>query len=355
MKTMFLFYLCISLLDTMPKKVVIEMAKIDQVNVSEISDQITVVRLKNIELKNPGSEKIFLINEKIFIFQRYMEEGKFCSYVYRFDNDGNYKGKLDTKDPATNEELIILDMLYDDNSNFIFLVFSKGYGEFDLNGNRVSYNNYNWQDDNRAILTPFMFIFKGQLWFEEIARNKESKDIRLVHTDLSFQSKEILKRLKSYPSDYKGVLPSINLSSCNNELYVSFNTDNIIYSVNKGALSPVFKFEVKNRSASESAITLNQKMVGKYVKNGYWNNSIEYDFLYNTEINKSYNIKYLRDQDMVYVSGIKDDKYNTGYFKFNPTNQEDYIYFIKNPAQLKESILYDPKQSDPMLFLVKLK
>jgi hypothetical protein len=350
------FLILISLLQqTQTGKIVIDINKTDQLNLSEIAEKVSVIPLKISVFRNPDAAKVYLINEYIFILQRYQEEGTLCSDFSIFDLAGNIKRTLEVKDPESNELLIITDMQYDDTNKSIFLVFSSGYGICDNTGNLISYHKYNWANGDNYILTPFMFIFKEQLWFEEISRTNKAININLVHTDLNFQKKEIIKNLRSYPPDYKGVLPVLNLSARNNELYVSFKTDNLIYKVNEGALLPVYKFEVKDRSASKPEITPDQKMFGKYIINRYWYNFIEYDFIYNSESNESYNIKYLHNQDMVNISGIKDDKYNTGYFKFNPTNQKDYIYFLKNPTELKGSKLNDPKQSHPILFLVKLK
>ena len=314
----------------LPEKLFVDVSKTDQINASEIVDNIITVPLKDIDIKNIGAEKVFLINDYIFILQRFKEKEIYSSHVIMFDIKGNYKGKLETRDLSSKEQLNIIDMLYDDINNSILRVYSNGYGKFDSSGKLLSYNKYNWKEKGSNILTPFMFIFKGQIWFEEISKNNDAVSLKLIHANLNFQGKEIIKTLKSYPSTFTGVFPNLSLSSNKNELFVSFTTDNIIYKVDKGLLTPVFELEIKGGSKSVPDVMSKQELIGKYIKDGYWSSGIEYDFLYNTENRKSYNIKYNRNSDGVYISGITDDYYNTGYFKFNPTNRADYIYFIKN-------------------------
>lgn len=355
MKIFILIFLGISISEIVPEKIVIDLNRVDKLSLSEIEEKTTVVSLNDIEIKNPDAVKVFLIDENIFILQRYQEDGIHYSNVSRFDLSGNFKGLLETKDPASGESLNITDMYYNNADKSIFLIFQSGYGFFDKSGNYISYHKIKWQDSNNAILHPFMLIFNKQIWFEEISRSNRGINVNFVHTDLNFKSKETVKLLKSYKSDFTGILPKISLSSLNNELYVSFYSDNVIYRVTQKELTPVIRFEIKDPSLSKTEVVLSQQMVGRHVKNGYWINSTEYDFLYNTESKKSYNIKYLHNSDMVYTSGIKDDIYNTGYFKFNLTNSEDYIYFFKFPAELKSSKLNNPKQTNTILFLVKLK
>ncbi len=354
-KVLILVCLGISVFEILPESIVIDLNREDKLNLSDIEEKTTVVSLTDIEIKNPGAAKVFLIDENIFILQRFQEYGVHYSNVSRFDLSGNFKGLLVTKDPETGESLNITEMYYNNTDKSVFLVFSSGYGIYDKSGNFISYHKFKWANGDNYILASDMLIFKGQIWFEEITRNTKSINVNFVHADLHFQNKETVKQLASFNSDYKGELPSLYLSTQSNELYVSFQSDNVIYRVNQRELTPFIRFEFKDRSMIKSEITLNQKMVGKYVKNGYWHNFTEYDFLYDKENRKSYNIKYLHNSDMIFTSGITDDIYNTGYFKFNPTNREDYIYFLKNRAELKDSKLFDPKKSGQILFLVKLK
>jgi hypothetical protein len=352
MGPIFVFYFILSFWDTIPKKIIVDVERINQLNVLEIAGKITAIPLKNFEFRNPGAEKVFLIKDKIYILQRYREEDKYVSHVVIFDNQGNNKGMLETKDPTSDNLVNILDMHYDNINNIILLIYSTGYGKFDENGKMLSFNKYTWNSGSSSILIPTMFIFKSKIFFEKATRENDESDISLVSTDLSFRVEKAIS-LPSLKTKLPGIIPALKMSAYNGDLYISLAKENKVYKFTNGTLSPIMNIVIKGGVPANSEI--HSTFSGKYLKIGYWSNRIEHDFLYDIWRNIFYNLRYIHDQNMVYSSGIKDDYFNTGYLKFNPTNLDDCIYFLKTAGEIKGSKLYDPKQPNTILFLVKLK
>src|SRR5690606_30832087 len=114
-----------------------------------------------------------------------------------------------------------------------------------------------------------------------------------------------------------------HFSTQKDKLFVSFGTDHTIYEVNKEKLTPVCSDEFTNLPKSDINLELTQSIIGKYIQNSYWLNWISYDHLINSETGKSFNIKYQYEK-YKFVCGVRDDLNNTGFFKINQTNIDDY-------------------------------
>jgi len=67
MKTILVLLLISLFQSTFPTKLVLNTAKTDQLNVSEIADKITAVTLKDIVIKNLGAKKVFLITTRTMV------------------------------------------------------------------------------------------------------------------------------------------------------------------------------------------------------------------------------------------------------------------------------------------------
>lgn len=353
MKTIFIIILIISLLSGSVDKKIIDVRRIDHLNVSELAEKIISVPLNIENFKNLGLVDVYMINENLFIFQKYQIDGIPYSHVFRCDNSGNFKGELIVNDPVSNEPLRINDMHYDEVNKWVVLSYSDGYGVFDSDGKLLNY---------RAKVQS-KYIFKEHFWYIGHSVKNGLADYSLVRMDLSGKKKDTISAIKvEFPSALKntgiGIYATQSFSVHEGELYISFGIDNTINKVVQNSIHPIYTFEFKNRPLSSTDKIIqapNLSMVGKYIQVRYFYNSIEYDFFYDRATSKSYNIKYIRDENLVYASGIKDDYFNTGFFRFNPTNREDYIFFFKTPEELVKSKLYNSFQQKPMIFLVKLK
>jgi hypothetical protein len=337
-----------------PDKIVVDVKRTDQLNVSEIAEKVFPIPLRIKDFKSSGIQKVYLIDENIFILQLYTESQIRYSHVYIFDILGNYKGEIVVKDPDSKEPLHIFDMLYDDANKHILLSYSDGYRIFDNNGNLLSHSK-------REKFTKCEFLFKGFLWSVDNSQRHGIADYSLVNTNLNGQNKDTINSLKTeFPSLMAekdvGVYASPCFSVHNNELFVSFGIENAIYKVNQHSLTQVYSFEFKNRTASSWDIfgATAQVIINRFVKYGYRMKGKSYDFLYDTKTKISYNFRYHWNNDGV-TPGIKDDICNTGFFNINITNNEDYIFFFKPPEDLKGSNFNDPQKISPIVFLVKLK
>ena len=87
----------------------------------------------------------------------------------------------------------------------IFLVTSTGYGVFDCNGKRLSYNYFNWKFDNSYIMNQLLYIFHGRIWFEEFTKVEKGIEIKIVQSDMNLKDQKIVKRFTVDPSKTKGV------------------------------------------------------------------------------------------------------------------------------------------------------
>lgn len=327
--------------------IVIDANRLDQLNISEIAQKVIAIPVKISNFKSIGIEKIFLVDENLFILQRYLDQGTriIISHVYRFDISGNYGGELVAIDPVSKNPIEIIDIQYDDTNKCIIISYSDGYRVFDHNGKLLTYCN--------GIQSQYKFLFKGHFWSVDHSFANGYADYSLVYSDLNGQNKDTIRRLKIKSIGFN-TFPDFSIH--NNELYFSFGVDNSIYKVNKLLLLPAYNFVFKNRPFQSTDVfgAPHQLVFSHFIKFGYRIGFVPYDFLFDTNSRKSYNIRYQIDHNEI-ISGIKDDIYFTGYFDIKPTNIEDYIYFFKKSENLIGSKISETEKKYPTIFLVKLK
>jgi hypothetical protein len=352
-KIILVLNIIVYLLTGIPEKIVIDINKSDNLDVSKIAEKIIVVPLKKDGIIPIGIVSINLIGNNLYVFQRYKEKESTTiqTNVNIFDLSGNYKGELIVKDPLSEKPLEIINMQCDEYNNRLFLSYRDGYRVFDSDGNFLYFKE-------KVLLK---FFYKGLFWSVENSHKGEIADYSLVTTDLDGFKKDTVKSIKTkLPSNLveAGVipytLPSFSIHS--GELYISFGIDNTIYHVNQKTLIPVYRFEFKNRPRSEYDIfgAPSQLIFGRYIKYGIRINGKQGDAFYDIKDKKSLYIKYLGNPNDL-DSGINDDINNTGYFQINLTNNENYIYFVKGKHAFKGGEINEKNKLNVVVFLVKLK
>lgn len=336
-----------------PNTIIIDVTRSDKLSLSEITEKVTPIPLKGHSITPKGIQKVFIIEGNIYVLQRYKELEISYSHLFKYNISGNYKGEIEVKDPASKEKIEILDMQYDDMNKRIFLLGLDGYGIFDNAGNFLSYS--------KRARTEFEFLFKKHFWSVAYSHKNGIGDYSLVHTDLDGQNKDTIKSIKyKFPAFLVNnkvfLFAAPHFSVLKNELYVSFGIDNTIYKVDQQSLTPVHRLEFKNRPPSDTDILLTpgQLIFSRYVKCGYFMKGSSYYLLYDKKNGKSYNIKYAQENNKQ-PAGIEDDIFHTGYLNIVPTNVEDYVFFFRKREDLKGNKMFDPKNIDPTIFLVKLK
>ena len=337
---------------TTPVRLTIDASRINPPNLSDISYRCTAIHLKISNFNPLGIEKVYIIKNNLYILQRYQESSIHYSHVFVCDTLGNLKRELIAVDPISKETMQIIDMQYDMINHRIYLLYSDGYRTFDSDGKLVQQKTKIKTESN----FKYVFIYNEQFWSVENSFSKGEANYSLVHTDLNGLSKDtVISKNFNLPSFLveKGIAiyASPSFSIYNKKLFVSLGIDNTIYSINQSSLVPEYKFEIKG-STSSSSIDMfggqKQIILSRFIKYGYRLNGISYDFLYDMENKKSYNIKYILDHNEC-ILGIKDDVFKTGFFKLNPTNDENYVFFFKKPDKTNNNL------SSPTIFLVKLK
>jgi len=351
LKTLNIFFILLSLSIQSSEKIVIDVNKSDNLNLSTIAGNIVIVPLKKDNIISVGIQKIFLMDRNVYVFQRYKEKESeiMHSNVYIFDLSGNYKAELVAKDPNSKKPPDITDMLCDESNNRVFLSYDDGYRVFDNNGNFLFFKKN----------VQLKFPFKNLFWSVEHSNKGDIGYYNLVTTDLNGLKKDTVKTVKTkLTSSVVRAFTMPSFSIHEGELYISFGFDNTIYHIKQKTLTPAYSFEFKNRPVSQYDVfgAPSQLVFSRFVKYGIKINGVQGDVLFDTRDNKSLFIKYSGAQNEL-DSGVHDDIYNTGYFKLNLTNKEDYIYFFREKDQIKTgelNKLYDSKTS-LMVFLVKLK
>jgi hypothetical protein len=350
MKTILLIHL-FSLFYMENNKIIIDVAKTDKVNLSKIAEKVWVVPLAT------GDEivdiyKVFLIDNLVYVLEGDPRKETMAQRVLKFDIMGRFLGLFGIKDPITGEYITTRDMWYDRMTGLIYLNNSDGYRVYDKNGNLQDF----------VPNAQAKFIFNKSFWFHSSSVNDGIGNISLVKRDFKSQKSDTIENFKfEMPEIFNsmgvGVFPPMGLSIRKDELFVSLGTDNTIYKEHNNKLVPAYKFEYINGIPTFFDILRAPRnlLIGHFIKCGYGIKGLSYDFLYDTRSGVSYNIRYTHDNLNRLVSGIKDDINLTGYFRINPTNQENYIYFFKRHEDIKGCKLYDPNQINHLLFLVKLK
>ncbi len=349
MKTLVICLVCFY--STAEKTIIIDVAKTDEVNISEIAEIFLTIPL------DTGDEildiyKVFLIDDLIYVLEGDSRKGSWAQQVLKFDVKGRFLGLFGIKDPASGEYITTYDMFFERNSGSIYLNNSDGYRIYEKDGDLQDFVS-----NTRA-----RFIFNNYFWFFSNSYNEGIGNINLMKMDLKSQKSDTIGNLKfEMPEIFKsmgvGVFPPQGLSIRNDELFVSFGIDNIIYKVVNNKFVPAYTFEFINGCPTyldmvRAPLSL---LMGHFIRFGYGIKGLSYELLYDTRSDVSYNVRYARDNSNRLVSGIKDDIYLTGYFQMNPTNLDNHLFFVKRPEDLKGSKLYDPNQKNPLLFLVKLK
>ncbi|HPF02983.1 MAG TPA: 6-bladed beta-propeller [Bacteroidales bacterium] len=353
MKLLFLLSVFIILQGIGPKKIIIDVERQDRLKISELADTVIAICLKTDEFVFHNIDKVFLADNNILLFELYQENGFVYSRVMKFDFSGNYLGQIGERDLKSKEFLRIYDMKYDNTTGVIYLVYQDGNRAYEKNGQLLTFYNANGRKPGvRAVQE---YIYRNQIWGTTYSHKDGITSNNFICMDLNGKNQVLLKNFISETNmSSSAVFYLANLSTYKNELFISVGLDRTLYMVNQKKLVPTYSIEFKNLPASSINLGLNQLMTGKYFRNNYWIGNDSFDFLYNIETGKSYNIKY-HYQNNELTSGLEDDFYNTGFLSINQTNREDYFYFIKQPSVIEGSELSKPEKKNPIIFLVKLR
>lgn len=353
MKTLFLVYILLIFTYNLPQRIIIKVDQNDQVNLSDLVDEVIVVPLKSKEYNLNSIDKIFIIDNSIFILNIYEDNGKVYSFVLKFDMSGDLVENIGVRKPDSKEFARIYDMKYDITDKSLYLLYQDGYRKYG-NNNDILYFSEGSEisPGTRAVQE---FIFQNSTWRPEYSFNNNEIDISIIRSDLNNDSRRVIRGIKFESiTGRPSTIGIAHFSAQKDKLFVSFGTDRTIYEVNKEKLTPVYRAEFTDLPKSDINLEVTQSIIGKYIQNSYWLNWISYDHIFNSETGKSFNIKYQTEKGKI-VSGVRDDLYNTGFFKISHTNIDDYIYFIRKQEELKGINSGSSKQNDPVLFLIKLK
>jgi hypothetical protein len=342
-----------------PKRLIIDISQVYQLELSSIATKVIPIPLKTSKFSFTNIEKVFLINDNIIYVLNISEiNGTLFSQVLKFDLGGNLLAQIGEKDQKSHEFLRVYDMKFDKVTSLLHLVYSDCNRVYDVDGNLK--NLYKREDKSPGFRTVHEIVHKGKIWRSEIYYRDGLAFYDIVQSDLNGQNLNKLKtfKFKISRSDLKSGTERydrVHFSIHENEMYLSCGVDNTIYKIINNKLIPEYIVEFRNQAQPTDYFysASKQVIIGRYIINEYTYNWMQYDFIYDCETSKTYNMKF-HPKIGIISSGIIDDLFYTGSFDLNQTNLEDYIYFTKKTEEIRGINIYDPKQAKTIIFLVKL-
>jgi hypothetical protein len=341
-----------------PKRVIIDISQVYQMELSSISHKVIPIPLKTSKFSFTNIEKVFLINDNIYVLNISEKNGILLSQVLKFDLGGNFQKQIGEKDKKSHEFLRVYDMKFDKGTYLFHLVYSDCNRVYDVDGNLKDV--YKREDKSPEVRKFQESVHKGKILRAEINYSDGLASYDIVQSDLNGQNVNKIKTLK-FKISYRDLnlrIKSHNLihfSIHENEVYLSCGIDNTIYKIINNKLIPEYIVEFRNQARPTDFFykASKQTLIGRYILNEYTHNWMQYDFIYDCITSMTYSMKFHPDLGIV-NPGIIDNLFNTGYFDLNQTNLEDYIYFIKKTEEIRGIKIYDPKQANTIIFLVKL-
>lgn len=342
-----------------PKRLIIDISQVYQLELSSISNKVIPIPLKTTKISFPNIEKVFLINDNIYVLNTSEINGTLFSQVLKFDLGGDLLTQIGEKDQKSHEFLRVYDMKFDKGTSLLHLVYSDCNRVYDVDGNLKDVFK---REDKSPEFRKFQeIVHKGKIWRAEIYYSDGLVSYDIVQSDLNGQNVNKIKTLRFKISQRDlnlgiGSNHLVHFSIHENEVYLSCGIDNTIYKIINNKLIPEYIVEFRNQAHPTDYIyrASKQIIIGRYILNEYTNNWMQYDFIYDCITDMTYSMKFHPEIGIV-SPGIIDDLFYTGYFDLNQTNIEDYIYFIKKTEEIRGINIYNPKQANTIIFIVKLK
>jgi len=342
-----------------PKRLIIDISQVYQLELSSIASKVIPIPLKTSRFPFTNIEKVFFLNDNIYVLNNSDTKGSLYSQVLKFDLGGNLQTQIGEKERKSNEFLRVYDMKFDKGTNLLHLVYSDCNRVYDAVGNLKDL--YKREDKSPGFRKLQEIIHKGKIWRAEKYSNDSVVYYDIIESDLNGKNVSKIKTLNFKISQHDSNLGIesnhlVHFSIHENEVYLSCGIDNTIYKIINNKLIPEYVIEFKNQAQPTDHIyrASKQIIIGRYILNEYINNYMQYDFIYDCITDMTYSMKFHPEIGIV-NPGIIDNLFNTGYFDLNQTNTEDYIYFIKKTEEIRGINTYDPKQANIIIFLVKLK
>ncbi len=111
------FLVCLSIISlffqNQPKRIIIDISQVYQLELSSISTKVIPVPLKTGKFSYTNIEKVFFLNNNIYVLINSDTTGSQFSRVLRFDPGGNLQSQIGERDQKSNEFLRVYDMKFD--------------------------------------------------------------------------------------------------------------------------------------------------------------------------------------------------------------------------------------------------
>ena len=118
-----------------PKRLIIDIAQVYQLELSSIAIKVIPILLKTRKYSFTNIEKVFLINDNIYVLNTSEINGTLFSQVLKFDLGGNLVAQIGEKDQNSHEFLRVYDMKFDKGTSLLHLVYSDCNRAYDVDGN----------------------------------------------------------------------------------------------------------------------------------------------------------------------------------------------------------------------------
>jgi len=336
--------------------ITVDVSEINQLKLSELSRNIKMIPLEtNAQTGIFNVSKIAVSDKYVYVLAGDELSKGFPIRLLMYDWNGHFIKQIGLKDNTTNKYIPVTDLVSDENAEILYLKVKNGWQLFRSDGNYI-------KDIKIADETYFSCYFSNKLWTIICSADKGKEIYKFVSVSMDGSISGPVFTLEDKLAEYlvsTGVTiyshPAFSVH--NNTLNVSFIVDHSLYVYNGQTLKKEYEFTLKNcePAATDKYLGTGIYFLGDYLIFGYIVKGATYQYITNTNTNRSYNIKYsYNNNQRVLLGGINDDIYLTGYFKIMPTNRNNNFYFTKKPDEVN-TISNEQKNSyNDVLFMVEL-
>ncbi len=344
----FIIFFCY--FQTSPKVITIDASRNDKLNISQIAEEVIAIPLKDIPMNEPFLTKLIVTSDHLFVC---LSEGGFGreKKIFQVKRDGTLIRQVGIKSEEANDFSIAYVMAHLENTNELAISYENYVAIFDIDG------KFKRKIDN-VILEGLTKVYNNKIWKYSLISEPEAKVYNWISRDLTTLQYDTLYEYKHLTPTAMGVFAGSSFCVADNKLYFNIDYENELVSVNRdNQVEKSYRFEFRNMPENyvDSVIHPERIVFNNYIYYGYRDYSKKnFCYIYNKTNGESYNLK-LHIKDNAYVTGINDDIYNTGYFRLNKTNSGNYAYDTKFGYQVSDKIPGIENESNPVIFLIKLK
>ena len=350
-----LIFGCTIVAQETPKIITIDVSRNNKLNIAQIAEKVTLIPLHFPDIDEPAVSKVLITPDYLYVrvSDRAIPDSPRRNYQIKWD--GTIIKEIGMKDTQTGEFINSVNLFYSESDHELVTIYNEFLAIFDGNGKSIR------RIDGHFAKIFYQFYNK-KIWNMEtkIDRKNNWYTFQLTTTNLmTFEVDSTIYYYKHFISEGERMFLGTNFSIANNTLYFTNDYENEIIGINNNdKIEQTFRFNYENvkKSLTTTFIRPQRIMFNKYIYYGYNNGpDAVYLFLYNKVNGENYNIRIRWNANHNLISGIKDDVFETGYLDLKETNSGDYAYDVKQGYEVSEIIDGIKDESDPVLFLIKLK